>query len=331
MSVVIYAFRSPGSGAVYLGKHEPKVDPTTWPRRGNGKLPDGYDGSGAVVPRFHARHGAAVQWRILAIVPVADWPRAERRAIHLARLFFGRKCVNRKGGGEGFTSEEARAMHADPAVKARHAAALKDAIARPEVKARRQAGVDGWTASPRGKAHMASRAASPEFKAGRDAWNASPAGQAHMRKMNAWTGTAAGKEALRNLNADPGIKAKTMAALPKAWAATRRKFARIRAGEALAPFILSPTISRPGIRVWVHRPDLPLGIGGTAGPPTRPVKMPRGPARRSEADNSPEAKARRSAIMKEVANRPEVKAKRSATYAARREATAWHSPSDNKE
>jgi hypothetical protein len=118
VSVVIYAFRSPGSGAVYIGKHEPKVDPAHWPRRGNGKLPDGYEGSGLVVPRFHARHGERVQWRILAVVPLADWPRAEQRAVDLARAVFGRKCVNIADGGQGFTRAEARAANASPAAVA---------------------------------------------------------------------------------------------------------------------------------------------------------------------------------------------------------------------
>lgn len=63
--VVIYAFKSPGSGAVYIGKHQ--CSPEGWPRRGTGCLPDGYRGSGVAVVNFHRRHGAAVQWRILAV------------------------------------------------------------------------------------------------------------------------------------------------------------------------------------------------------------------------------------------------------------------------
>lgn len=139
MQVVIYAFRSPGSGSVYIGKHE--CDPTGWPRRGNGRLPDGYDGSGLVVPRFHSRHGDRVEWRILATVPVAVWQKAERRAIHLARLFLGKRCVNISAGGKGFTSDVARTMgprireaHARPEVKQKHKASLRAAYSKPEVR-----------------------------------------------------------------------------------------------------------------------------------------------------------------------------------------------------
>lgn len=146
---VIYAFRSPGSGAVYIGKHEPKsgVDPTQWPRRGNGRLPDGYKGSGNVVPRFHERHGTTVQWRILAIVPLDDWVRAERRAIHLARLIFGPKCVNIRDGGEGFTSADAKRLASDPAQLARlrrQAPVAGSAV--PE--ASRRVGSERWRANP---------------------------------------------------------------------------------------------------------------------------------------------------------------------------------------
>lgn len=164
-AVVIYAFRSPGSGAVYLGKHE--CDPTGWPRRGNGRLPDGYPGRGKVVEHFHRRHGAKVQWRILTIVPVAGWPRAEKRAIHIARRIFGSRCVNIRDGGDGFTSEEARALcaarEADPALAAKHRVNLR-------------ANADAWNQSPEGRAHITALAAS---------WNYSPEGRAAQAKARA--------------------------------------------------------------------------------------------------------------------------------------------------
>ncbi|WP_028031234.1 hypothetical protein [Gemmobacter nectariphilus] len=138
-NVVIYAFRSPGSGAVYIGKHE--CDPGGWPRRGTGRLPDGYAGSGDVVPRFHARHGARVEWRILAVVSVADWPRAERRAVDLARAILGRKCVNLKDGGDGWSREEALAARAK--------------AARPEYMARHRAARRAYAATPEGEAQIA--------------------------------------------------------------------------------------------------------------------------------------------------------------------------------
>ena len=132
MRTVIYAFRSPGSGAVYVGKHQ--CNPDGWPRRGTGPLPDGYRGSGVAVVNFHRCHGAAVQWRILAVV---DGDRgavdaAERRAIRLARSVFGRRCVNRQAGGEGMTSEDARALLARPEVRERLAAANRARAASPE-------------------------------------------------------------------------------------------------------------------------------------------------------------------------------------------------------
>lgn len=204
MSVVIYAFRSPGSGAVYIGKHE--CDPTGWPRRGTGRLPDGYPGRGKVVERFHRKHGAAVQWRILAIVPFADWVRAERRAIHLARLIFGQRCVNILSGGDGLTSEEARAVTraawSDPVyaakisaaakaqwsdpesaakisaaikvvsnrpdVKAKVSAANREISNRPEVRARNIAANKAFAQTPERRAHLASiqaSARSPEARA----------------------------------------------------------------------------------------------------------------------------------------------------------------------
>lgn len=132
MRTVIYAFRSPASGAVYVGKHQ--CSPEGWPRRGAGRLPDGYKGSGVAVVNFHRRHGAAVQWRILAVV---DGDRdtvnaAERRAIRLARAVLGRQCVNRQAGGDGMTSDDARALLSRPEVRERLAAANRSRAATPE-------------------------------------------------------------------------------------------------------------------------------------------------------------------------------------------------------
>lgn len=251
---VIYAFKSPGSGAIYIGKHE--CNPDGWSRRGNGRLPDGYPGRGKVVEHFHRRHGAAVEWRILAVVPLTDWVRAERRAIHLARLIFGRKCVNILSGGEGLSSVAARALHADPAVKARHREALKAATATPERRAQMSTQAKGATATPEAKARMSA--------------------QAKAR----WS--------------DPEAKARMSAQSKARWSDPETK-ARMSAG----------------IREALAHPE---------------VK-----ARRSATNNTPEVKARRSVAAKEAQNRPEVRANQSATYAARREATAWHSPFHNNE
>lgn len=122
---VIYAFRSPGSGAVYIGKHN--CDPTGWPRRGGGKLPDGYSGSGKIVSRFHRRHGSFVEWRLLSVIGGTpdQVNEAERRAIRLTRRIFSRLCVNVLDGGEGHTSASAIAANADPILRARRIDALK--------------------------------------------------------------------------------------------------------------------------------------------------------------------------------------------------------------
>jgi hypothetical protein len=217
--VIIYAFRSPGSGAVYIGKHE--CDPTSWPRRGTGKLPDGYGGKGVVVPRFHAKHGDRVQWRILAVVALEDWPRAERRAVDLARAIFGRKCVNQKDGGDGNTRADALRMWADPEYVGKVTSAQKDAQNRPEVRA---------------KVISAQKEAMsrPEVQ----------------RRKSA---------AQRAVWADPGYVAKMSIVLARATAIRSRK---ARARKALRPFAVPPIITYPGVRVWIHHPDLPLGIGG---------------------------------------------------------------------
>lgn len=135
-SAIIYAFRSPGSGAVYIGKHQ--CDPEGWPRRGKGRLPDGYGGSGVAVRNFHRRHGDRVEWRILATVTGGrdEVNAAERRAIRLARALLGKMCVNRLDGGDGMTSEEARAQSRlnwdDPGYVERQRAGRRAYAATPE-------------------------------------------------------------------------------------------------------------------------------------------------------------------------------------------------------
>ena len=161
MQAIIYAFRSPGSGAVYIGKHE--CDPEGWPRRGNGRLPDGYPGRGVAVANFHAKHGDRVEWRILAVVPLADWPRAERRAVDLARAVFGRKCANIADGGLGLTSAVAqrlaRKRWSDPGYRDAQCEAFRAAGSRPEVRANRAAAAKAAAQRPERKAQLARAAA----------------------------------------------------------------------------------------------------------------------------------------------------------------------------
>lgn len=173
LTAVIYAFRSPRSGATYIGKHQ--CDPEGWPRRGTGSLPDGYRGSGVVVGHIHRRHGAAVEWRILAVVD-GDKDlvnRAERRAVRLARHLWADRCVNIREGGDGFTSAEARAslkamwadtqhrafisatsstaakaQWSDPEYAAKVSAARNEAVRRPDVKARMSAAATARWSDP---------------------------------------------------------------------------------------------------------------------------------------------------------------------------------------
>lgn len=171
---VIYAFCSPGSGGVYIGKHAVTRDALEkWPRRGTGCLPDGYRGSGVVVGHFHRKHGAAVQWRILArVTGTRDrMNAAERRAIRLARHILGRLCVNQRDGGDGITSERARELwsdpermagvarkHLDPDFAARRDAQFAEFQARPrtpEHKAKLAACLNKWNGTPEAKAHLA--------------------------------------------------------------------------------------------------------------------------------------------------------------------------------
>lgn len=153
---VIYAFQSPASRSVYVGKHQvSEGDLRSWPSEGYGRLPSGYRGSGLVVQRVHAKHKDRVRWRILARVTgsMKDVNAAERRAIRLARRVFGPLCLNLTRGGDGFSSDDwleryadpafrearaqqLRAMHADPAASERRKAAARSALQSPEVKAR---------------------------------------------------------------------------------------------------------------------------------------------------------------------------------------------------
>lgn len=288
--VVIYAFRSPGSGAVYIGKREPKVNPTGWPRRGRGYLPDGYKGSGDVVPRFHARHGSRVEWRILAIVPVADWSRAERRAIHLARLIFGRKCVNIRDGGEGSTSADARALWTDPTYAQRTKAGIRAAMARPAVKAklsaagkrswsdpayaermkgvmsevmerpgmldRRNAGIKEAHTRPDTKAktlrHLERLQADPDWQARRAAGLA--------KAMQA----ASAPEVRAKANASNSLTHKALAQTPERKAlfvrAAQIGQRKRRARKALAPFCVPPSIAGRGATLWAYLPPLRLSL-----------------------------------------------------------------------
>lgn len=221
MTAIIYAFRSPGSGAVYIGKHQ--CDPGGWPRRGTGKLPDGYAGSGVAVASFHRRHGDRVEWRILAAV---DGDRrkvdeAERRAIRLARALFGRACVNLADGGEGWSSEEARAASAAAWSDPNHVAMMRDHLrnlrAAPDHSDKMRAAANAIWSDPnhveKMRGHLAALSSDPEVRA-----KISAAAKARCAdpKVRAEIGAAS-----RARWADPAFRAK-MSAAQKASAAKRK-------------------------------------------------------------------------------------------------------------
>jgi hypothetical protein len=225
---------------------------------------------GVVDEHFHRKHGEAVQWRILAVVPVADWVRAERRAIRLARAIFGRLCVNVLSGGDGFTSSEARELGlknaADPAWRAKNRAQLERTHQDP-----------AWQAANR--AHL-----------GRI--NSEPEARIQLGRMNeASTTPEARKKRSAKLKSHANtIKGK--AQLARAAAIRSRKAARRRAAKALAPFIRPPIISRAGVAVWATDPparvcrgsDGPDRLFGAAEKPCATGADPKDLGDKSEAD-----------------------------------------------
>ena len=253
MKAVIYIFQCP-KGRVYAGWHGVSPEALrTWPHKGLGPLPCGYTGSGNPWRHIARRHRDALTWRIVARVDGTQSriDAAEVRAIHLARLIFGRRCMNVLAGGQGVTSADARAFQARPEVKAksratnarpevaaRRSAAIREAIARPDVKARRSAAQKEAQNRPDVKAKQ--RAAQmeaqnrPDVKARKSLANALTA--------KAWAATPEGK-----------------AQLSRAAQIGARKR---RARKALAPLIQPPVIAHPGVTVWAFRPGISLGITG---------------------------------------------------------------------
>ena len=167
---VTYLFVSP-SGRAYAGWHG--CDHTAIPRRGTGPLPDKvrYTGSGKLWDTVARKHGPNLRWIILQRfpggTPRATLDAAERRAIRLVRRLWGDRCANIRDGGDGWNSDEARALvaarEADPELAAQNRANLSAVAA-------------AWNQSPEGKAHIAALAAS---------WNYSPEGRAAQAKARA--------------------------------------------------------------------------------------------------------------------------------------------------
>lgn len=230
--VVIYAFGSPGSGAVYIGKHQ--CDPSGWPRKGMGRLPDGYRGSGRIILQIHRRHRDTVTWRILRIVSdgLAAVNDAERRAIRLARKIFGRLCVNKLDGGNGHTSDSAKAYLSTPSGAA-HLAGISQRLHSPDVVAKRNAALrEGAKSAERQRQIAESRlmTKTPEALAKlaqtKKAYCATDQGKVTTARRvlasHSPEARAKARESVRLFDASPEGKAKRKAAAAKA-AETRAK------------------------------------------------------------------------------------------------------------
>jgi glycine/D-amino acid oxidase-like deaminating enzyme len=143
---LIYLFRHRPTGYAYAGKRKSQGS-LDWPRRGTGFLPDGYRGSGSVWAKVIAKYSdpAEYEYIVLGRPSSDDWERYERRAIALTRALFGRKCLNRTEGGDGFSSETRKRLHQDPAWRRKQRRALRRALDTPEFKEKvRQATAARW-------------------------------------------------------------------------------------------------------------------------------------------------------------------------------------------
>ena len=250
MQAVIYIFQCP-KGRVYAGQRT--VSPEAlrcWPGAGSGPLPDGYTGSGNPWRFIARRHREALTWRIVARVdgPQADVDAAEVRAISLARTIFGRLCVNVLPGGQGMTSEVARAVNNKPEIRAHRSATANRLWADPD-----------YAESQRTR--LAMQQSDPGWQSRRDA------GLAKAREA------ASAPEVRAKANTSNSVTHKALAQTPE----RRALFVRAaqigqrkrRARKALAPFAVPPSIAAPGVCVWAFLPTLRLSIAGPTAPARR--------------------------------------------------------------
>lgn len=153
-NVLIYSFEC--AGYFYAGKRvvSSKTAHLRAGDTGAGPLPCGYAGSGKLWRNVLRKHGrAALRWRIVAVLPNAtraDWRPVEQAEIARLRATHGDvrdgaggKCLNWSDGGEGLTSadaaRQAAAQFADPAKRARSAAANRKLWEDPDFRARNAA------------------------------------------------------------------------------------------------------------------------------------------------------------------------------------------------
>lgn len=250
MQAVIYIFQCP-KGRVYAGWRG--VSPEAlraWPNRGSGPLPCGYTGSGNPWRRIARRHKAALVWRILARVdgPQADVDAAEVRAISLARAIFGRLCVNVLPGGQGMTSEVARAVNNKPEIRAHRSATANRLWADPDY-------AEGQ------RTRLAMQQSDPGWQSRRDA------GLAKARDA------ASAPEVRAKANESNSVTHKALAQTPERRAlfvrAAQIGHRKRRARRALAPFTVPPSIAAPRVCLWAFLPALRLSISGPTAPARR--------------------------------------------------------------
>lgn len=245
MQAVIYAFRSPVSGAVYVGKHTVHfLDLAEWSRAGVGPLPDGYLGSGRRWLRTATEEGsAAVEWRILARVDgtQAEINSAERRAIRLARASFGPLCLNHKNGGGGRIANGEAPQRSRP---------LLDPKARQEHHAEK---MRQWWAKPGRKEAQAAQS--------QRQWN-DPAMRRKMQDGMASDGRPSGDDWKRKIGASCKAAAQTAERKAQLDHAREVRDRKRRARKALAPYRCQPTLQSPSVTLWPAPSGSPLGISG---------------------------------------------------------------------
>lgn len=249
-TAVIYIFRCP-KGRVYAGQRTvPPEALRCWPGAGTGPLPDGYTGSGNPWWRIARRHRDALTWRIVARVGgnQAQVDAAEVRAISLTRAIFGPRCVNVLSGGQGMTSEDARAVNNTPEIRAHRSATANRLWADP-IFAEGQ------------RTRLELQRSDPDWQARRAA--------GLVKAMQA----ASAPEVRAKANASNSVTHKALAQTPERQAlfvrAAQIGQRKRRARKALAPFAVPPSIAGRGVTLWAFLPALRLSIAGPKGPARR--------------------------------------------------------------